>query len=122
MVCFAKCYFSPFSKTIFPLTSPLRAFPWRGSRANLRGHVEEVRPINWANRPKSYIKRTVNWDDYPNGRWGDNRSPAYGELSDSHFFRPVEGKKEDLIAMWGSVLVSEEDVYEVGYVYGYVFW
>ncbi len=72
-----------------------------------------MRPINWANRPKSYIKRTVNWDEFPNGRWGDNRSPAYGELSDSHFFRPVEGKKEDLLAMWGDVLVTAEDVYEV---------
>jgi len=37
---------------------------------------EEVRPINWANRPKSYIKRTITWDEFPNGRWGDNRSPA----------------------------------------------
>lgn len=55
----------------------------------------------------------MNWDDFPNGRWGDNRSPAYGELSDSHFFRPVEGKKEDLLAMWGDVLCSEQDVFEV---------
>ena len=36
-------------------------------------------------------------------RWGDNRSPAFGELSDSHFFRPVEGSKEDRLAMWGQV-------------------
>eukprot|EP00981_Chlorochromonas_danica_P013041 scaffold5714_cov161-Ochromonas_danica.AAC.3 len=90
-----------------------RNFPWRGSRSNLKGMVEEVRPINWANRPKSYIKRTVNWDEFPNGRWGDNRSPAYGELSDSHFFRPVEGRKEDLLAMWGDVLLQPEDVFEV---------
>jgi len=62
---------------------------------------EDVRPINWANRPKSYIKRTVTWDEFPNGRWGDGRSPAFGELSDSHFFRPSEGSKEDRLAMWG---------------------
>ena len=36
---------------------------------NNRGD-EDVRPINWANRPKSYIKRTVTWDEFPNGRWG----------------------------------------------------
>ena len=24
---------------------------------------EDVRPINWANRPKSYIKRTETWDE-----------------------------------------------------------
>mmetsp|Transcript_6984 Transcript_6984/g.7628 ORF Transcript_6984/g.7628 Transcript_6984/m.7628 type:complete len:602 (+) Transcript_6984:78-1883(+) len=94
-----------------------RNFPWRGSRSNLNGMTEEVRPINWANRPKSYIKRTVNWDEYPNGRWGDNRSPAYGELSDSHFFRPVEGKKEDLLAMWGEAPVMPNDVYEIFALY-----
>ena len=55
----------------------LRAFPWRGSRVNIeQGKVEDVRPIHWANRPKSYIKRTITWDEFPNGRWGDNRSPA----------------------------------------------
>ena len=32
--------------------------PWRGSRSDLTGRQEDVRPINWANRPKSYIQRT----------------------------------------------------------------
>lgn len=26
------------------------------------------------------MSRTENWDEYPNGRFGDSRSPAYGEL------------------------------------------
>ena len=26
------------------------------------------------------IGREATWDDYPNGRWGDARSPAYGEI------------------------------------------
>ena len=41
---------------------------------------ETIRPIFWANRAKSYIARTENWDEYPNGRFGDARSPAYGEI------------------------------------------
>lgn len=41
---------------------------------------ESIRPIFWANRTKSYLSRTENWDEYPNGRFGDSRSPAYGEL------------------------------------------
>lgn len=41
---------------------------------------ETIRPIFWANRAKSYISRTENWDEYPNGRFGDARSPAYGDL------------------------------------------
>jgi methylenetetrahydrofolate reductase (NADPH) len=39
-----------------------------------------VRPIFWKNRNKSYVARTQDWDEFPNGRWGDSRSPAYGEL------------------------------------------
>lgn len=45
---------------------------------------EDVRPIFWANRPKSYLQRTATWDEFPNGRWGDSRSPAFGELTDYH--------------------------------------
>lgn len=41
---------------------------------------ETIRPIFWANRTRSYIARTENWDEYPNGRFGDARSPAYGEI------------------------------------------
>jgi len=41
---------------------------------------ENIRPIFWANRAKSYISRTQDWDSFPNGRFGDARSPAYGEL------------------------------------------
>lgn len=39
---------------------------------------EEVRPIFWANKPSSYVHRTLKWDEFPNGRWGDSRSPAFG--------------------------------------------
>ena len=38
---------------------------------------EEVRPIFWAIKPKSYIARTKDWDEFPNGRWGVSRSPAF---------------------------------------------
>jgi len=43
-----------------------------------------VRPIFWAHRPQSYLTRTATWDEFPNGRWGDARSPAFGELTDYH--------------------------------------
>ena len=89
-----------------------RILPWRGSRASLRG-VEDVRPINWANRPKSYIDRTNNWDDFPNGRWGDGRSPAFGELSNSHFFRPSIGTQRERLEMWGESPLKAEEIYEV---------
>jgi methylenetetrahydrofolate reductase (NADPH) len=42
-----------------------RALPWRPSALDERSK-EEVRPINWANRPKSYVMRTETWDEFPN--------------------------------------------------------
>ena len=57
------------------LSRTTRPFPWRPSTMERRGK-EDVRPINWANRPKSYISRTDDWDEFPNGRWGDSASPG----------------------------------------------
>jgi methylenetetrahydrofolate reductase (NADPH) len=63
-----------------------RPMPWRASTVeNRRG--EEVRPIFWSNRPKSYLARTMSWDDFPNGRWGDSFSPTFGSLNDYYIFR-----------------------------------
>jgi methylenetetrahydrofolate reductase (NADPH) len=77
---------------------------------------ESIRPIFWANRTKSYISRTENWDEYPNGRFGDARSPAYGELdgygvSIKQTVRPLpyvlslhcltSQQKEDAYKLWG---------------------
>lgn len=93
-----------------------RSFPWRGARtprADQKGSIEEVRPINWANRPKSYIKRTTTWDEFPNGRWGDGRSPAFGDLAETHFYKPEGGTKEDRLAMWGESPISKDDVYSI---------
>jgi methylenetetrahydrofolate reductase (NADPH) len=66
-----------------------RALPWRPSALSSRARREQVRPINWANRPKSYVRRTEewSWDEFPNGRWGDSASPAFGDLSTiGHFY------------------------------------
>jgi len=59
-----------------PLAQPL---PWKQSKA-LGRRDEDVRPIFWRNRNRSYVLRTQDWDEFPNGRWGDSRSPAFGEL------------------------------------------
>lgn len=62
-----------------------KSLPWRPS-ANGKRVSEDVRPIFWASRPKSYVHRTMMWDEYPNGRWGSSASPAFGELKDYHIF------------------------------------
>ncbi len=61
-----------------PRVEAIKPLPWRQSLTPSR-RAETIRPIFWANRTKSYLSRTENWDEYPNGRFGDARSPAYGE-------------------------------------------
>lgn len=65
--------------SLVPRVETIKPLPWRQSLTPSR-RTETIRPIFWANRTKSYLSRTDNWDEYPNGRFGDSRSPAYGEL------------------------------------------
>jgi len=58
-----------------------------------------VRPIFWKHRNKSYVARTQDWDEFPNGRWGDARSPAYGELD--IYGIGLSCSNEDARAWWG---------------------
>ncbi|AET38575.1 methylenetetrahydrofolate reductase (NAD(P)H) MET13 Ecym_3063 [Eremothecium cymbalariae DBVPG len=59
----------------------IEALPWRKS-LNPNRRNESVRPIFWQRRPYSYVARTAMWsaDEFPNGRFGDSSSPAYGDL------------------------------------------
>jgi methylenetetrahydrofolate reductase (NADPH) len=90
-----------------------RPLPWRPS-ANAKRSSEDVRPIFWATRPKSYIYRTQEWDEFPNGRWGNSASPAFGDLKDYYlFYLASKEKPADLRKMWGEELKGEADVAQV---------
>ncbi|XP_043931178.1 methylenetetrahydrofolate reductase [Protopterus annectens] len=92
---------------------PRRLLPWAVS-ANPKRKVEDVRPIFWSSRPKSYIYRTQEWDEFPNGRWGNSSSPAFGELKDYYlFYLKSKRVKEELLKMWGEELTSEKSVFDV---------
>ena len=78
-----------------PVKQPL---PWRQS-LGLNRRDENVRPIFWRNRNKSYVLRTQDWDEFPNGRWGDSRSPAFGELD--AYGIGLKGSNEQNIKLWG---------------------
>ncbi|MBA0713817.1 hypothetical protein Golax_012826 [Gossypium laxum] len=87
-----------------------RSLPWRRP-ANVFRVKEDVRPIFWANRPKSYLSRTIGWDQYPQGRWGDSRNPSYGALSDYQFMRP-RARDKKLQEEWATPLKSIDDIQE----------
>ena len=83
----------------------VRALPWRPSTSSLRRTLSEtVRPIFWANRPRSYLARSMEWDEFPNGRWGDSRSAAFGSMSDNYLARLDRNgpkNKDACIKLWG---------------------
>ncbi|KAK7056405.1 methylenetetrahydrofolate reductase (NAD(P)H) met13 [Paramarasmius palmivorus] len=83
---------------LVPRVETLKPLPWRQSLTPSR-RQETIRPIFWANRTKSYLSRTENWDEYPNGRFGDARSPAYGELDGYGVW--IKQTKEDALKLWG---------------------
>jgi methylenetetrahydrofolate reductase (NADPH) len=90
--------------------SPL---PWKAT-ANARRQNESVRPIFWAHRPHSYVARTAFWDEYPNGRWGDSRSPAFGEIEAYNILGIASAPTvEKRLQWWGNELDSLESVYQV---------
>ncbi|CAK7904521.1 hypothetical protein CAAN1_13S00958 [[Candida] anglica] len=80
--------------------------PWRKSLHPQRTK-ESIRPIFWQNRKHSYVSRTSTWDEFPNGRWGDSRSPAFGDidLSATDLLRQSPKRAYDL---WGCPQSMEE--------------
>ncbi|TMS34454.1 hypothetical protein L596_002044 [Steinernema carpocapsae] len=97
------------------MQQPQRSLPWmpHGGHHPIRCK-EDVRPIFWSARPKSYIFRTKDWDQYPNGRWGNSSSPAFNDLQDYYLFY-LKGTPTDdhMLDMYGRQLNSVDDVRKV---------
>merc|ERR1719310_350885 len=90
-----------------------REMPWKQS-ADKKRQAEDVRPIFWANRPGSYVRRTATWDDFPNGRFGDRASPAYGDFGFVSFAKdPADKAAETRRKMWGECPKEASDVCKV---------
>ncbi|KAK0935888.1 methylenetetrahydrofolate reductase (NAD(P)H) met13 [Friedmanniomyces endolithicus] len=96
----------------------LKPLPWRQSLGFNR-RDENVRPIFWRNRKQSYVARTQDWDEFPNGRWGDSRSPAFGSLD--AYGIGLKGTNEHNRKLWGEPKTAQQ-VAElfVGYMSGKV--
>lgn len=93
-----------------------RTLPWKPS-ANYARMDEEIRPIFWNLRPQSYICRTSNWDNFPNGRWGNSSLASFGNLTDYYMFYLNQPPKTELLKMWGTQLEEEKDVWNVFKLY-----
>ncbi len=96
---------------------PRRSLPWK-TTANHARCQEGVRPIFWSSRPKSYVHRTSEWEEFPNGRWGNSSSATFGDLKDYYLFHlRSKAHKAELLQMWGEELKDEGDVFKVFYNY-----
>lgn len=53
----------------------------------------------------SYIAWTNDWDEFPNGRWGVSRSPAFGDILEypSMSKRFTSNENNKLLKMWGEL-------------------
>ena len=93
---------------------PLRELPWKKTSNSYARCNENVRPIFWSIRPKSYVHRTSNWNEFPNGRWGLSSSPSFGKLTDYHlFYMKLDATRDQLLDEWGRELSGEEDVWRM---------
>ena len=93
---------------------PLRALPWKKTSNSYARSKENVRPIFWSIRPKSYVHRTSNWNEFPNGRWGLSSAPSFGLLTDYHlFYMKIHASRDELLDEWGHELTCEEDVWRM---------
>ncbi|KAI8991442.1 methylenetetrahydrofolate reductase-domain-containing protein [Mycotypha africana] len=90
---------------LVPEQEHVKPLPWNPS-LGLNRTKENVRPIFWKNRSHSYIQRTESWDEFPNGRWGDSRSPAFGEFD--RWGVSIKYPIEKRLALWGEPTSVDE--------------
>ncbi len=94
--------------------SGIRDLPWNKTPINCQQRQsEQVRPIFWSIRPKSYVCRTSDWDQFPNGRWGNSSAPSFGDLKDYHIFYSNKPNKIETLNQWGAFLENERDTWSV---------
>merc|ERR1719240_1686825 len=59
--------------------------------------VESTRPIFWAQRTKSYVERTQDWKEFPDGRFGQREPDAFKSASPA---KPTEDIAKKLSDEW----------------------
>ncbi|CAG9530994.1 unnamed protein product [Cercopithifilaria johnstoni] len=95
--------------------SPVRTLPWRSFGENHPVRCkEDVRPIFWSMRPKSYVFRTREWDEFLNDRWGNSSSSGFNDLRDYYlFYLKGQPTKDEQLRMYGERLETFADTQKV---------
>jgi methylenetetrahydrofolate reductase (NADPH) len=69
--------------------------------------VESTRPIFWAQRAKSYVERTNNWNEFPDGRFGQRDAEMFKPASRTHSSEDLAKKLSDEWSFSDEVGLSE---------------
>merc|ERR1719331_18155 len=73
----------------------MKEYPFNRSTGT-RG-VESTRPIFWAQRTKSYVERTQDWKDFPDGRFGQREPDMFKSAAPA---KPTEDVAKKLSDEW----------------------
>ncbi|KAG0235052.1 hypothetical protein BGW41_000944 [Actinomortierella wolfii] len=68
--------------------------------------TQALKPVIWKPAPDDITGRSETWDDFPNGRWGDARSPAFGDLDGYGISLKVEPRRA--LELWGRPTKTED--------------
>lgn len=86
-----------------------RRWPWQRS-AEPRRTEEAVRPVFWAQRPQSYMRRSADWRTFPNGRWSGGAAGDLAAYAAWPTLGPESAEKfrADRRKIWGAPASAEE--------------
>mmetsp|Transcript_8247 Transcript_8247/g.24787 ORF Transcript_8247/g.24787 Transcript_8247/m.24787 type:complete len:617 (-) Transcript_8247:127-1977(-) len=95
-------------------TESIRSLPWRPSTWDKRRN-EKVRPVYWANRFKSYLYRTSEWEKYPELQWNSSAERKFTEPPKHNLIRNEDLSEEARKKLHASLgdLESIDDVKKV---------
>ena len=69
--------------------------------------IKELSEVAQAGQAAQSLSNSMTWDEFPNGRYTDTRSPAYGEMDG--YGASLKVPPEEAVRLWG-VPVDEDDI------------
>lgn len=69
--------------------------------------IKELSEVAQAGQAAQSLSNSMTWDEFPNGRYTDTRSPAYGEIDG--YGASLKVPPEEAVRLWG-VPVDEDDI------------
>lgn len=76
-----------------------RVFVHKGQDAPITENIPSKKFLISISKGRGSLGRDATWDEFPNGRFGDSRSPAYGEIDG--YGPTIKVSKKEALELWG---------------------